>query len=171
MSPEMWVQIVLCVVVAGLLLVVAAVPRKRWSSSAVPPTRDRNSVLDALEVLRSSIRAYRTDHGAWPLAASETACGASSDAELWTQLTTRTRIDGSLPRDGAVRDLFGPYAETIDLVNPGNGLSSVRSLGPHEAWPAKPDESCGWIYCPATGELRASLDRVDERSGRPYYEL
>ena len=177
MSPEMWVQIVLCVVVAGLLLVVAAVPRMRSVPSAYP-REARGSVLETLDLLHAAIRAYRADHGAWPLARSEAGCGDACGEEFCVELTTSTLVDGSVPNSATASSSrahdgarFGPYVESLDLVNPCNGLMGVEVLGPQESWPALPDETSGWIYRPATGELRANLAGIDAHSGRPYYEL
>jgi len=55
--------------------------------------------------------------------------------------------------------------------NPVNGLATVRFLASNEPWPSQADDSTGWIYRPATGEIRANCAGNAFGSGPAYWDL
>jgi hypothetical protein len=54
-------------------------------------------------------------------------------------------------------------------VNPLNHKATVQVLADGDAFPANGDDSHGWIYKPATAEVRADCGANDE-SGNRYYD-
>jgi len=172
-STEAWVQVTLAVIVVALLLVVAAVPRARPALEAVPEQPAYELRL-ALAELRAAIAAYPLDHGAWPGAAPGPRAGATEVARrLELQLTRASDREGgpALERDGEVVPRLGPYLPLALPANPVNGLASVRVLLDDEPWPASSDDTTGWIYRLATGELRANVRGTVGESGLRYDQL
>ena len=63
----------------------------------------------------------------------------------------------------------GSYIMKIP-VNPFNGLNTVEILADAQAFPANADDSHGWIYKPATSEVRADNTGTNE-NGKRYYDF
>jgi hypothetical protein len=187
-SAELCVQVTLCVVVALLLLAVIAVPRLGDAHTDGASTRTAYELFSNLQKLRTAMGEYRLDHGVWPGASS---VGPSLDRstaaarDLVRQLTACSDHAGAThaadaaplpdapdaPYDRSDRDHpFGPYLDGRLPANPIVGLASVRVLGDDEEWP-EPDEATGWIYRPATGEVRANCRGAVPTSTLRFYDL
>lgn len=54
-------------------------------------------------------------------------------------------------------------------VNPLNHKATVQVLADGDPFPANGDDSHGWIYKPATAEVRADCGGADE-SGKRFYD-
>ena len=169
-----WVEITLCLIVAGLLLMVVAVPRSHSSLESAGAHGGAPELREALDELRAAIGAYHLDHGAWPGQALARKVLPGGDARsllrLEQQLMLNTDASGepSWQKDGV--HLLGPYLECGLPANPINDLSTVRFLDEGEPWPADPDGMTGWMYRPATGEIRANSTGLDPGGGR-YFDL
>ena len=172
-SSEAWVQVTLAVIVVALLLVVAAVPRAR-PAPAGALERPAYELRVALAEMRTAIAAYQLDHGAWPGAAPAARADAAESARrLELQLTRPSDFAGRpVDEHGAdVAPRLGPYLPRALPANPVNGLASVRVLADDEPWPARSDDTTGWIYRPATGEVRANVRGSVGESGLRYDQL
>lgn len=165
-------QVTLCVLVALLLLAVA-VPRS--ARRMAEPTRDPAFDLRlALGELRTAISAYQLDHGSWPGHAPGTldqGCPLVSAEWLERQLLEATTTAGEPSRRGVTETLHGPYLRGSLPVNPINGLATVRVLCKDEAWPEWALGAAGWLYRPATGEIRADSRGTVSPGGVPYDQL
>jgi hypothetical protein len=146
--------------VAGLFLYVAQAPAEKRDLEALRQQRAAAELAWRLDELRAVIESYRARHGKNPGQGAdsgvdadwfERAYGASRASRSYDDATTR------LP-DGVP-------------ANPINGRSDVRFLAPDEAWPEEADDLSGWLYKPATGELRANCRGRRADSGRAHYAL
>jgi type II secretory pathway pseudopilin PulG len=147
----------LCIVVAALLLLVIALPMSGESASDAEHRTSAAELRSSLDALRSAIGEYRYDHGRWPVQLDGELSLEALASRFESQLTQHTDASGATSPARAATHPFGPYLPAERLpANPINGLSSVRILGPLEPWPREPDGKSGWIYRPATGELRAN---------------
>lgn len=154
---EPFVQVMLCLVVAALLLLVIALPIGRPSESEVQQQETVSDLRSTLDALRSAIGEYRYDHGTWPSHVDGEELPHALALRFEEQLTQHTDASGAIAPTRTQSHPFGPYLPCPRVpVNPVNGLASVRILGALEPWPREPDGSSGWIYRPATGELRAN---------------
>ena len=154
---EPLVQVMLCIVVAALLLLVIALPMSGDSASEVEHRTSTTELRGALDAMRSAIGEYRYDHGRWPAQLDGDPPLEELASRFEAQLTQSSDGAGTTSPTRASTHPFGPYLVGATLPsNPINGLSSVRILGPLESWPLEPDGKSGWIYRPATGELRAN---------------
>jgi hypothetical protein len=174
-STESWVQITLCVIVAALLLVVAAVPRPAPPHDDAVDRRTRELRL-ALADLRAAIADYELDHSTWPGHPPdplELDGRESAAARFERQLTGTTGRRGeplaSGPDEATPR--FGPYLPFALPADPINGLATLRVLGADEPWPERADGTTGWIYRPATGEIRANAVGTADATGVRYDQL
>ncbi len=154
---EPLVQVMLCIVVAALLLLVIALPMSGESASDVQQTSSVAELRSTLDALRSAIGEYRYDHGRWPAQEAGDVPLDVLASRFETQLTQSSDAAGATSAEREPDYPFGPYLPGAALpANPINGLANVRVLGPLEPWPLEPDATSGWIYRPATGELRAN---------------
>ncbi len=148
----------LCLVVAALLLLVIALPIGGQSTSDVEQQATVTELRSTLDALRSAIGEYRYDHGTWPGQVDGEFSPMMLASRFESHLTQPSDAAGETAPMRTLSHPFGPYLhQTAGLpANPINGLASVRILSPLDPWPLQPDGTSGWIYRPATGELRAN---------------
>jgi hypothetical protein len=155
---QLWVKTTLFVVISGLLYFCVALPIPGPRREVVQLERQFVEVKLVLNEMRALLADFRADHGIWPGQGRD---GYGDPSLLQDQITQRTGRDGVvLPRHGAGRRserALGPYRNGGVPPNPVNGLSSVRFLRADEPWPDEADGRTGWLYRPATGEIRANL--------------
>lgn len=154
---EPFVQVMLCLVVAALLLLVIAVPMSRPSESALRAQQVITDLQSAQNELRIAIGEYRYDHGAWPGHVERASGDADIASLVESQLTQCSDASGNTAASHGEHHPFGPYLKRRALpANPVNGSWRVQILGASEPWPEATDAATGWLYRPATGELRVS---------------
>lgn len=147
----------LCLVVAALLLLVIALPMGSQTASDVQEQSAVTELRGTLDALRSAVGEYRYDHGRWPGQTDDAMPVHALASRVESQLTQCSDAAGATTPDRTQDHPFGPYLPTPRFpANPINGLSSMRILGAFEPWPLAADGSTGWVYRPATGELRAN---------------
>ncbi len=130
------IEILIVVVILGIL---AAIVVPQFSNAST--LARENTLKDELRYLRTQITVYAAQHG-------DRAPGVDGDLDV--QLTTMTEADGSAGTK------FGPYLSRMP-ANPLNGKSSVTYVtGAMTA-----DGASGWIYSPATREIKANLVGAD----------
>lgn len=83
------------------------------------------------------------------------------------QATLSSNEAGQTAARGTVGFPLGPYLSKIP-ANPFNRLETVRVLGNNEAFPAVADDNFGWIYKPASAEIRPD-NTGTHLDGRAYY--
>ncbi len=154
------VEILIVVVLLGIL---AAIVIPAIASSA---TSARETALASdVQLMRRFILIYKAQH-------QEMSPGYLNDslsaANLEEQATQATDELGRTAAHGGTDCKRGPYMSKIP-ANPVNGLDTVQMLADGEAFPTNGDNSHGWIYRAATGEIRPDSTGQDE-IGNNYYD-
>jgi hypothetical protein len=172
LSAQAWVQVTLCVVVAALLWFVISLPRRTAAVDDASRLAAARALHVALQKLRGAVSDYRFDHGEWP---------ASSLAERggWPERPAPACAGPASSGDASPCGATQPgehlqldaYLDGRVLVNPIDGLSTVRILADQEDWPSSADDSSGWIYRPRTGELRANCRGCVAGGSLRYFDL
>lgn len=157
------VEILIVVVILGILAVVV-IPTFASCTSAA---RDSCLAQD-LAMIKRMVLVYKAQH-------METAPGypsgdktaAPTEDAFMAQVTLASDASGATAAKGTAGYKYGPYMERVP-ENPYNKLRTIRLLGDAEEFPAAADDSYGWIYKPATQEVRPFNSGHDE-GGTPYY--
>ncbi len=84
------------------------------------------------------------------------------------QATLSSNASGQTAARGTAGFPLGPYISNVP-PNPFNKLATVAVLADGAAFPGAADDSTGWIYKPATGEIRPNNADTD-LTGRRYYD-
>jgi hypothetical protein len=155
---QLWVQVTLYSLVAALVLFAIALPIPGPRRAGELAERRYVELGLALAEMRALLLDFRADHGAWPGQGRD---GRGDPILLDDQLALPTGPNGDVLHPGAPGlsrpGARGPYRDGGVPTNPINGLASVRFLRPDEPWPEDGDGRTGWLYRPATGEVRANL--------------
>jgi general secretion pathway protein G len=125
-------ELMIVIAILGLL---AAVALPQYGSAT--RRRQCEAMQRTLAEMRAAIDKYWAQHDGFP---------GPTAQDLERQLTEAT------DRSGGAGEL-GPYVFGGALpANPVTGKAEVQVVG---AMPAAPRGEAGWLYCPATGELRS----------------
>jgi len=155
---QLWVKVTLFVLISGLLYFCVALPIPGPRREVAQLERQFVEVQLVLTEIRAVLADFRADHGIWPGQGRD---GHGDPSLLEDQITHPTGSDGVVLRPHSVggrpERARGPYRNGGVPSNPVNGLSSVRFLRADEPWPQEADGLTGWLYRPATGEIRANL--------------
>lgn len=127
----------LVLAITGLIFFMA-VPQRPLDAAELALQRCEFELRLALEELRGALAEYHHDHDAWPGDSPRNSRGRGVGAQL-------------------PAPPFGPYLPEGVPRNPHNGSTRVRILAPGERMPEGPVGDAGWIYSPATGEIRANV--------------
>jgi general secretion pathway protein G len=158
------VEILIVVVLLGILAAIV-IPSVGGATQSA-----RQSALSMnLNLLRRFIPVYTSQHLETPpgYPGGDRTVTPTEQALVDQATLSSTRYGQTAPR-GTAGFPLGPYLSTVP-PNPYNKLATVRVLADGEVFPAAADNSAGWIYRPATEEIRPDNAGVDS-SGRPYYE-
>jgi len=158
------IEILIVVTLLGVLagIVIPSVANSTTSAKASALAAD-------LQLLRRFVLIYRSQH-------LEVAPGypngntgvAPTEQAFIDQATLSSNSNGQTAAVGTSGFHRGPYMQRIP-VNPFNGLSTVQMLPDGQAFPPAADNSHGWIYKAATGEVKAGNTGSDS-TGKAYYE-
>ncbi|MBL8863714.1 MAG: hypothetical protein JNK02_17115 [Planctomycetes bacterium] len=155
---QVWVQITLYSLVAALVVFAIALPLPGPRRTSALAERRYLELSLTLAEIRAVLADFRADHGVWPGQGRD---GRGDPALLDDQLALPTDAGGAVLDAAEARATGsatrGPYRVGGVPANPVNGLASVRFLRADEPWPATGDGRTGWIYRPASGEIRANL--------------
>ncbi len=171
---QSWVQTTLFAVVSALILYCMALPIPGPRRDAAQAERRLVGVRLVLGELRAVLADYHADHGLWP---GQGRSGTPAFEQFTAQIGQPTDEHGEVvppteaPAAGPPRRPFGPYLRGGVPANPANGLATVRFLHADEPWPEFADSRTGWIYRPATGEIRANATGRAFDRAPPYYDL
>lgn len=157
------VEILIVVVLLGVLAAIVIPAIGNSATSA----RETTLSMD-LSLLRRFIPVYTSQHGEVPpgYPGGDLSATPTRDAFV-AQATLSSNSEGETAARGTPGYRFGPYLSNIP-ANPFNKLDTVEVLADDADFPAVADDSAGWIYKPATGEIRPGNSGTDD-SGTAYY--
>ncbi len=157
------VEILIVVVLLGVL---AAIVVPAISGGA---TLARQSTLSMnLNLLRRFIPVYTSQHLEVPPGYPNGDRSADPTEQAFVdQATLASTMYGVTAPRGTAGFPLGPYISNVP-PNPFNKLATVKMLGNGDAFPAVPDNSTGWVYKAATGEIRPNDTLTDAHGTRHY---
>jgi prepilin-type N-terminal cleavage/methylation domain-containing protein len=157
------VEILIVVVLLGVLaaIVIPAIANSGQSA------RETTLAMD-LNLLRRFIPVYTSQHlEVAPGYPDGDRSAAPTEEAFLDQATLSSNRQGQTAARGTPGFALGPYLSNVP-ANPFNKDSTILVLGNAEAFPAVADGDHGWIYKPATGEIRPGNTGAD-LGGTAYY--
>ncbi|MHC4558902.1 MAG: type II secretion system protein [Planctomycetota bacterium] len=159
------VEILIVVVILGILAVVVIPSVAHNTISA----KDSALAVD-LQLLRRVVLVYKSQHlEVGPGYPNGDKSLAPTEQDFIDQTTMASNTNGQTAAIGTPGFNRGPYLMKIP-ANPFNNLNTVEILGGAQAFPANADDSHGWIYKPATSEVRADNTGTNS-NGKRYYDF
>ena len=157
---EILVVVVLLGVLAGVVLPLIAGGALSARESAL---------AGDLQLLRRYVLIYKGQHReVTPGYPDGDTTQAPTAQAFFDQMTMSSDSDGQTAPVGTAGFVRGPYLMKMP-VNPMNNLDTLQVLGDADNFPANADGSHGWIYKPATAEIRADCTGAND-AGKPYYD-
>lgn len=158
------VEILIVVVLLGVLAAIVVPALAGWGVAA-----QRTTLAMNLSLLRRFIPVYTSQHGETPpgyLNGDRSA--APTEQAFVNQATLSSNKNGQTAAPGTVGFPYGPYISNVP-PNPFNRLATVGFIASGDSFPGAADGDFGWLYNPATGEIRPDNTEVDP-TGILYYE-
>jgi hypothetical protein len=126
-------------------------------------------LADDLRIIRMQVTLFRTHHRGVPAGYPDLdESAAPTEAAFMAQMTSKTQANGDAPADGQTDGVYGPYFSSFP-VNPINDKSSVNVIADNADFPDAASGSDGWVYKPATLEVRADCIGSDEM-GKDFFD-
>jgi prepilin-type N-terminal cleavage/methylation domain-containing protein len=158
------VEILVVVVLLGIL---AAVVLPAVSNGAIEARR--SALMQDLQLLRRVILIYACQHlEVAPGYPGGVTSGVPTEDDFINQASLASTESGETAAPGTAGYNRGPYLLRIP-ANPLNNLATIQALGNGEDFPAEGDDSHGWVYKAATGEIRPDSPGLDG-VGTRYYD-
>jgi prepilin-type N-terminal cleavage/methylation domain-containing protein len=158
------VEILIVVVLIGIL---AAAVLPAVSEGAIAARR--SAMMQDLQLLRRFILIYASQHlETAPVYPGGDRSAAPTEDAFIGQATLASTASGSTADAGTPGYNRGPYVLRIP-ANPMNNLNTIETLGNGEDFPAEGDDTHGWVYKAATGEIRPDSPGTDT-TGTRYYD-
>ena len=153
------IELVIVVVIIGIIAAIAVPRMSRGSQGAADAALSGN-----LSVLRNAIDLYYTEHNTYP------ASGGGEDMVVFErQLTKYSDATGGGTGDKDATHNLGPYLRKVPPLPVGSrrGINIVRVAPTGET--AGSNATGGWLYFPATGDIKANLpDTETDANGKAY---
>jgi prepilin-type N-terminal cleavage/methylation domain-containing protein len=154
-------------IVVALLAILALVVLPMVSGSVT--SAKESAVAHDLNMLRRYVLIYAAQHKEVPPGYPDgDRTQAPTEQAFVEQITMSSDNDGKTAPIGTPGFLRGPYMQMLP-VNPLNHKKTVQVLGDGDSFPPDGDGSHGWIYKPATAEVRADSG-VTDSNGKRYYD-
>lgn len=158
------VEILIVVVLLGILAAIVIPALAGGTTLARQSTLAMN-----LNLLRRFVPVYTSQHlEVAPGYPNGDRSAVPTEQAFVKQATLSSSQNGQTAVRGTAGFPLGPYISNVP-PNPFNKLAAVEVLGDHDAFPAAADDKFGWIYKPATGEVRPDNTGTDA-SGKLYYD-
>lgn len=170
-----WTELSLVVVLMGTIGVMA-VPKPRAQELDNREVVEAQRLTHALIEFRDAILDYHVDHGVYPgyrpsVDRRVDPLGPISARDFVLQLEGWSDDLGRATRIWNSNFEHGPYLMYGIPVNPVNGSKEVLLLPDSFEFPVNPTGDAGWLFKPATGELRANCAGTVAGSDETYYSL
>ena len=167
MNKEKAFTLVEILIVVVLLAILALVVLPMVSGSVI--SARESALAHDLNMLRRYVLIYKSQHLEVPPGYPDGDTSQTPTEQTFIdQITLSSNEDGQTAAIGTPGFPRGPYLMKIP-VNPLNHKNTVQVLNDGAAFPANADGSHGWIYKPATSEVRGDCGGTDD-SGKPYYD-
>ena len=158
------VEILIVVVLLGILGVIV-IP---MVSGSVISARE-SALAHDLQMLRRYVLIYKGQHlEVAPGYPDGDTTQAPTEQAVIDQMTLSSNADGQTAPVGTAGFERGPYLMKPPL-NSLNKKATIQVLGDAENFPADADDSHGWVYKPATTEVRGDNAGSDD-AGKSYYD-
>lgn len=158
------VEILIVVVLLGILAVIV-IPMV--SGSAI--SARESALAHDLNMLRRYILIYKGQHlEVAPGYPDGDTTQVPTEQAVIDQMTLSSNAGGQTAPEGTPGFERGPYLMRPP-VNSLNNKGTIQVLGDAEDFPADADDSHGWVYKPATSEVRCDNAGTDD-AGRRYYD-
>lgn len=159
------VELMLVVAILGILAAIVLPEFQNQSQVAKESAAKAN-----IKILREAIERYALDHNGVPPGYLNGNTTSSPNAlYLINQLIWKsTNASGQIATFGTQGYPYGPYLPTIPR-NPFNGKKNVIVIIDSSNFPSEPTKLSGWIYKPATQEVRIDAEGADS-SGVKYFD-
>jgi prepilin-type N-terminal cleavage/methylation domain-containing protein len=142
------------------------------ASIVIPEIQDHTqkakeaAAKETLQKLRTVIELYTVQHkGHPPGYVKETL--STAEAVIVSQLCSATNLDGEDAPKGTAGFPLEQYLTEIP-DNPFNDKNTMKVLADNSSFPAKADDTTGWIYKPLTKAIRLNNDGTDSEGVRYY---
>jgi len=157
------VEILIVVVLLGIMALIVIPSIGKCSTAARETTLAMN-----LALLRRFVPVYTSQHKeVAPGYPNGDRTAAPTEQAFIDQATLCSNEGGQTAARGTAGFPLGPYLSKIP-ANPFNKLETVQVLADGQAFPAAADDNFGWIYKPATGEIRPDNTGAHELGGAYY---
>ena len=158
------VEILVVVVLLGILSVVVL---PLIAGSAI--SAKESALAHDLQMLRRYVQIYKCQHlEVTPGYPNGDTTQAPTEQAFIDQMTLSSNASGQTAPVGTPGFERGPYMMRIP-TNSLNDKATVQVLGDAENFPADADDSHGWVYKPATSEVRSDSTGTDD-AGKSYYD-
>jgi len=158
------VEILIVVVLLGILAVVL-IP---MVSGSVISSKESTLAHD-IQMLRRVILIYKGQHLEMsPGYPDGDTTQAPTEQAFIDQLMLSSNTNGQTAPLGTPGFIRGPYLSRLP-TNSLNNEDTVQILGDAQNFPANGDDSHGWIFKPATSEIRPDNGQTDG-AGKRYYD-
>ncbi len=154
------VEILIVVAMLGILAAIIMPELQGYTQKAKEAT-----AKDNLRILRNAIKIYAAQHNDVPpgYLNSNIIIGLM----LPPQFHAYTNLMGNMNGTKTEEFKYGPYLQKIP-ENPLNHKSTFKVINDSTDFPETPDDSTGWIYKPATKEIRSNSTGTDSEGTRYY---
>ena len=157
------VEILIVVVILGVLAGIVMTQLAGATSDARSA-----SAKTILETMRKQIEMYALQHsGIAPGYPNGDTTAAPSPMTFVWQMTYGSKRTGEYASPGTAGYPFGPYLRTFPK-NPFNDEWGITMIANNGSFPAAATGNLGWIYKPATREIRLDWAGADEEGVRYY---
>ena len=157
------VEILIVVVILGIL---AAVVLPAVSQGAIEARR--SAMMQDLQLLRRFILIYASQHLEVSPGYANGDTSTMPDPNVFVAQATLASTEAGLTADpGTAGYNRGPYLLRVP-ANPLNNKDTIEALGNGQDFPADGDDTHGWVYKAATGEIRPDSPGLDNE-GTAYY--
>lgn len=157
------VEILIVVVLLGVLAAIV-IPALAGGTNLARQT----TLLMNLNLLRRFVPVYTGQHlEVAPGYPNGDRTAAPTEQAFVDQATLSSTKEGLTAPRGTAGFGLGPYISNVP-PNPFNKMATIKVLGDGEAFPAAADDTTGWIYKPATAEIRPNDPGTDVKGVRHY---
>jgi len=154
-------------IVVAILGILAAIVLPQFQSHS-QEAREA-AAKDNLRILRQQIELYAARHDGVPPGYPD---GDTSATPTWplffSHMLKATNASGQYADVGTPGYPLGPYLSDVPL-NPFQNSKLTQMIGNNEEFPAEAPDMFGWIYKPATKEIRLDWPGTD-KDGVRYYD-